>query len=55
LREQLAHLEYWDAAIARLDTDLAARLAVEQEAVALLQTIPGVAGAPPKGSSLRSA
>ena len=32
-----------DAAIARLDAELAARLAAEQEAIALLQTIPGVA------------
>jgi transposase len=43
LREQLAHLEYLDAAIARVDAELAARLAAEQEAIALLQTIPGVA------------
>ena len=43
LREQLAHLDYLDAAIARLDTELTARLADEQEAMALLQTIPGVA------------
>jgi transposase len=43
LREQLAHLEYLDVAIARVDTELAARLAAEQEAIALLQTIPGVA------------
>ncbi len=43
LREQLAHLDYLDAAIARLDAELAARLAAEQEAIALLQTIPGVA------------
>jgi transposase len=46
LREQLAHLAYLaylDSAIARLDAELAARLAAEQEAVALLQTIPGVA------------
>jgi transposase len=43
LREQLAHLDYLDAAIARLDAELAARLAAEQEAVALVQTIPGVA------------
>jgi transposase len=42
-REQLAHLEYLDAAIARLDAELAARLAAEQDASALLQTIPGVA------------
>jgi transposase len=43
LREQLAHLDYLDAAIARLDAELAARLADEQEAMALVQTIPGVA------------
>jgi transposase len=43
LREQLAHLDYLDAAIARLDAELAARLAAEQEALALVQTIPGVA------------
>jgi transposase len=43
LREQLAHLEYLDVAIARLDAELVARLAAEQEAVALVQTIPGVA------------
>ncbi len=43
LREQLAHLDYLDAAIARLDAELAARLAAEQEAMALVQTIPGVA------------
>ena len=42
LREQLAHLEYLDAAIARVDAELAARLADEQEAIALLETIPGV-------------
>src|SRR5260221_14491118 len=43
LREQLAHLESLDAALARLDAELAARLAAEQEAIALLETIPGVA------------
>ena len=43
LREQLAHLEYLDAAIARVDTELAERLAAEREAIALLETIPGVA------------
>jgi len=43
LREQLAHLEYLDAAIVRLDAELEARLAAEHEAIALLQTIPGVA------------
>src|SRR5260370_253221 len=43
LREQLAHLEYFDAAIARVDAELAARLAPEQDAIALLQSIPGVA------------
>jgi transposase len=43
LREQLAHLDDLDAAIARLDAELAARLASEQEALALVQTIPGVA------------
>jgi transposase len=43
LREQLAHLEYLDAAIARLDAELAERLAAEREAIALLETIPGVA------------
>jgi transposase len=43
LREQLAHLDYLDAAIARLDAELAARLAAEQAALALVQTIPGVA------------
>jgi transposase len=43
LREQLAHLDYLDAAVARVDAELAVRLAAEQEAVALLQTIPGVA------------
>jgi transposase len=42
LREQLAHLEYLDAAIARVDAELAARLAAEHEAIALLETIPGV-------------
>ena len=42
LREQLAHLDYLDAAIARLDAELEARLAAEQEATALLETIPGV-------------
>jgi transposase len=41
-REQLAHLEYLDAAIARVDAELAARLAAEHEAIALLETIPGV-------------
>jgi transposase len=43
LREQLAHLEYLDAAIARLDAELEERPAAEREAVALLATIPGVA------------
>ena len=43
LREQLAHLEYLDVAIARVDAELAERLADEQEAIALLATIPGVA------------
>jgi transposase len=43
LREQLAHLEYLDAAIARVDAELEARLAAEQDALALLQSIPGVA------------
>jgi transposase len=43
LREQLAHLEYLDAAIARVDAELVVRLAAEHEALALLQTIPGVA------------
>jgi transposase len=43
LREQLAHLEYLDAAIGRVDAELEARLTAEQEAMALLQTIPGVA------------
>ena len=43
LREQIAQLEYLDAAIARVDAELAARLAAEQEAIALLETIPGVA------------
>ena len=43
LREQLAHLEYLDAASARLDAELEERLAAEREAVALLATIPGVA------------
>ena len=42
LREQLAHLDYLDAAIARLDAELEERLAAEREAVALLETIPGV-------------
>jgi transposase len=42
LREQLAHLEYLDAAIARVDAELAARLVAEREAIALLETIPGV-------------
>jgi transposase len=43
LREQLAHLEYLDAAIARIDAELEARLADERAAIALLETIPGVA------------
>jgi transposase len=43
VREQLAHLEDLDAAIARLDAALAARRAAEREALALLETIPGVA------------
>ncbi|HEV8190336.1 MAG TPA: IS110 family transposase [Ktedonobacterales bacterium] len=43
LREQLAHLEYLDAAITRVDAELAARLAAEHEAMVLLETIPGVA------------
>jgi transposase len=42
LREQLAHLEYLDAAVARVDAELEARLADEQAAIALLETIPGV-------------
>jgi transposase len=45
-REQLAQLAYLDAAIARVDAELAARLAdvraAEHEAIALLETIPGV-------------
>jgi transposase len=43
LREQLAHLDELDAAIARLDAELAERLAAERDAIALLETIPGVA------------
>jgi len=43
LREQLAHLQYVDAAIARVDAELEQRLADEWEAIALLATIPGVA------------
>ncbi len=43
LREQLAHLEYLDAAITRVDAELEARLAAEREAIALLETIPVVA------------
>jgi transposase len=43
LREQLAHLDYLDAAIMRLDAEREARLVAEQDAIALLQTIPGVA------------
>src|SRR5258708_36472214 len=42
LREQLARLEYLDAAIARLDAELEERLVAEREAIALLETIPGV-------------
>jgi transposase len=42
LREQLAHLDYLDAAIAGLDGELAARLATDREAIALIETIPGV-------------
>jgi transposase len=42
LREQLAHLASLDAAIARVDAELEARLAAEHEAIALLETIPGV-------------
>jgi transposase len=45
LREHRAHLQYLDyldAAIARLDAQLEARLAAEREASALLETIPGV-------------
>src|SRR5262249_51042566 len=42
LREHLAHLDYLDTAIARLDAELEARLAAEQDAAALLATIPGV-------------
>jgi transposase len=42
LSEQLAHLDSLDAAIARVDAELAARLAAEHEAIALLGTIPGV-------------
>ena len=41
-REQLAHLASLDAAIARVDAELEARLAAEHEAIALLETIPGV-------------
>ncbi|HEV8191050.1 MAG TPA: hypothetical protein VGP82_06145 [Ktedonobacterales bacterium] len=41
-REQLAQLEYLDAASARVDAELEARVAAEHEAVALLETIPGV-------------
>jgi transposase len=43
LREQLAHLEYLDAAIARLDAELEARLSAVRDAIALLETSPGVA------------
>jgi transposase len=43
LREQLAHLEYLDAPIARVAAELAERLLNEREAIALLETIPGVA------------
>jgi len=42
LREQLAHLQYLDAAIARVDAELDARLVDERAAIALLETIPGV-------------
>jgi transposase len=42
LREQLAHLEYLDAAITRVDAEPQARLAAEHAAIALLETIPGV-------------
>ena len=42
-REQLAHLQYLDAAIARVDAELDARLVDERAAIALLETIPGVA------------
>jgi transposase len=42
LGQQLAHIEFLDAAIARLSVEVAERLASQEEAVALLDTIPGV-------------
>jgi transposase len=42
LTEHLTALEYLDEAIARVSTEIAQRLTAEQEALALLDTIPGV-------------
>ncbi len=40
--EHLSHIDYLDEAIARLSTEIAARLASHAEEIALLDTIPGV-------------
>lgn len=42
LTEQLAYLDYLGEAIARVSTEIEQRLAEEREAIALLDTIPGV-------------
>ena len=42
LTEYLSTLEYLDEAIERVSGEIAQRLTAEQEAIALLDTIPGV-------------
>jgi transposase len=42
LTEHLSTLEYLDEAVARVSTEIDQRLTVDQEAIALLDTIPGV-------------
>ena len=42
LTEHLSHIDYLDEAIERVSATIAAHLAEEQEAIALLDTIPGV-------------
>ena len=42
LTEYLSQLDYFDDAVDRVSTTIAQRLAAEQEAIALLDTIPGV-------------
>jgi transposase len=42
LTEHLSALEYWDEAVARVSAEIDQRLTADQEAIALLDTIPGV-------------